>query len=38
MLRAWGITEVMGDQAGKPLITAFARGGIKYKCTPISTS
>ena len=38
MLQAWGITEVMGDQAGKPLITAFARGGIKYKCTPISTS
>jgi hypothetical protein len=37
-LQAWGITEVMGDQAGKPLITAFARGGIKYRCTPISTS
>jgi len=37
-LQAWGINEVMGDQAGKPLITAFARGGIKYKCTPISTS
>jgi hypothetical protein len=37
-LQAWGITEVMGDQAGKPLITAFARGGIRYKVTPISTS
>jgi hypothetical protein len=28
----------MGDQAGKPYITAFARHGIRYKVSPIGTS
>ena len=37
-LKAWGISEVMGDQFGKSLITAFARLGIRYIVTPVSTS
>jgi hypothetical protein len=38
VLKSWGITEIMGDQAGKPYITAFARHGIRYKVCPLSTS
>ena len=37
-LKAWNIGEVMGDQFGKSLITAFARLGIRYIVTPVSTS
>jgi hypothetical protein len=37
-LKMWDITEVTGDQYGRPYITAFARHGIRYKVAPISTS
>jgi hypothetical protein len=37
-LKAWNISEVMGDQFGKSLITAFSRLGVRYIVTPVSTS
>jgi hypothetical protein len=37
-LRAWGITEVMGDQFGKPFISMFAQHGIAYQVAPLNTS
>jgi hypothetical protein len=37
-LKAWGLTEVMGDGFGKSLITAFARNNIRYIVAPLTTS
>jgi hypothetical protein len=37
-LQAWGISEIVGDQYGKPYITAFARCGIRYKIASLTTS
>src|SRR5262249_10659924 len=37
-LKMWDISDVTGDQYGRPYITHFARCGIRYKVTPISTS
>jgi hypothetical protein len=37
-LQMWNITEVTGDQYGKPYITAFSRCGVRYKLASLTTS
>jgi hypothetical protein len=37
-LQQWNITEVTGDQYGKPYISAFARCGVRYKLASLTTS
>jgi hypothetical protein len=37
-LQQWNITEVTGDQYGRPYISAFARCGVRYKIASLTTS
>jgi hypothetical protein len=37
-LQTWNVTEVTGDQYGKPYITGFARHGVRYKLASLTTS
>jgi hypothetical protein len=37
-LQTWNVTDVTGDQYGKPYVTAFARCGVRYKLASLTTS
>jgi hypothetical protein len=34
----WGCTEISGDQYGRPFVSLFAKHGVNYVVSPLSTS